>query len=158
MPTSLSTTVKAGFDVAPSLNMVEAWVTSLSYTLQLYFDFSGYSDMAIGVGLMFNIVLPVNFNSPYKATNIIDFWKRWHMTLTNFITTYLYSPILRSFQHRSPSPTPWWPSSSPCSSPASGTAPAGPSSCGAPARRGAGGQPPLEEAQAARCPGCWGGC
>lgn len=90
--------VKIGFDTAPHLNMVEAWVTSLSYTLQLYFDFSGYSDMAIGVGLLFNIVLPVNFNSPYKATSIIDFWKRWHMSLTNFITTYLYSPIIRSFR------------------------------------------------------------
>lgn len=94
----LSTTVKIGFDAAPSLNMVEAWAVSLSYTLQLYFDFSGYSDMAIGVGLLFNIVLPVNFNSPYKATNIIDFWKRWHMSLTSFITTYLYSPIMRSFR------------------------------------------------------------
>ena len=96
----LSKTVKAGFDTAPSLNMVEAWVASLSYTFQLYFDFSGYSDMAIGVGLMFNIILPVNFNSPYKAANIIDFWKRWHMSLTNFITTYLYSPILRSCRNR----------------------------------------------------------
>jgi alginate O-acetyltransferase complex protein AlgI len=90
--------VKVGFDSAPHLNMVEAWVVSLSYTLQLYFDFSGYSDMAVGVGLLFNIVLPVNFNSPYKATNIIDFWKRWHMSLTSFITTYLYSPIMRSFR------------------------------------------------------------
>lgn len=78
--------------------MVEAWTVSLSYTFQLYFDFSGYSDMAIGVGLMFNIMLPVNFNSPYKAANIIDFWKRWHMSLTSFITTYLYSPIMRSFR------------------------------------------------------------
>ncbi|MFZ2949048.1 MAG: MBOAT family O-acyltransferase, partial [Desulfuromonadaceae bacterium] len=94
----LSKTAKLGFDSATSLNMVEAWAASLSYTFQLYFDFSGYSDMAIGVGLMFNILLPVNFNSPYKATNIIDFWKRWHMSLTNFITTYLYSPIMRSFR------------------------------------------------------------
>ncbi|MBK5275011.1 MAG: MBOAT family protein [Desulfuromonadales bacterium] len=94
----LSRSVKLGFDSAASLNMVEAWVTSLSYTLQLYFDFSGYSDMAVGVGLLFNIVLPINFNSPYKATNIIDFWKRWHMSLTTFITTYLYAPIVRSFR------------------------------------------------------------
>lgn len=94
----LAQTVKIGFDTAPSLNMVEAWVTSLSYSMQLYFDFSGYSDMAIGVGLMFNIVLPVNFNSPYKASNIIDFWRRWHMSLTSFITTYLYAPIMRSFK------------------------------------------------------------
>jgi len=92
----LSTTVKVAFDAAPTLNFAEAWVASLSYTFQLYFDFSGYSDMAVGVGLMFNIVLPINFNSPYKAVNIIDFWKRWHISLSNFITTYLYTPILRS--------------------------------------------------------------
>ena len=93
---ALSSTVKAGFDLSPQLNFFEAWVTSLSYTCQLYFDFSGYSDMAVGVGLMFNIVLPINFNSPYKAVNVIDFWKRWHISLSNFITTYLYTPILRS--------------------------------------------------------------
>ncbi len=86
-----------GFDTATSLNLVAAWLTSLSYTFQLYFDFSGYSDMAVGIGWMFNIKLPINFNSPYKATGIIDFWKRWHITLTNFVTTYLYTPILRSF-------------------------------------------------------------
>ena len=84
--------------MAQSLNFFEAWVTSLSYTFQLYFDFSGYTDMALGVGLMFNIVLPRNFNSPYKATSIIDFWRRWHMTLSNFVTTYIYTPILRSFE------------------------------------------------------------
>ncbi len=89
--------VSAGFDKSVSLNFVEGWLASLSYTFQLYFDFSGYSDMAIGIGLMFNISLPVNFNSPYKAVNIIDFWKRWHITLSNFVTTYLYTPILRSF-------------------------------------------------------------
>ena len=86
-----------GFDTASSLNFFAAWLASLSYTFQLYFDFSGYSDMAVGVGWLFNIRLPVNFNSPYKATSIIDFWKRWHITLTNFVTTYLYTPILRSF-------------------------------------------------------------
>jgi len=88
----------AGFDHAEALNMVEAWATSLSYTFQLYFDFSGYTDMAIGAALLFNIKLPQNFNSPYKATGMIDFWKRWHMTLTNFITTYIYTPIIRSFK------------------------------------------------------------
>ncbi|MHB8708808.1 MAG: MBOAT family O-acyltransferase [Desulfuromonadales bacterium] len=93
----LSPLVKAGFDVAPTLNFAEAWMASLAYTLQLYFDFSGYSDMAIGAGLMFNIRLPVNFHSPYQACGIIDFWKRWHMTLTAFITTYVYTPILRAF-------------------------------------------------------------
>jgi D-alanyl-lipoteichoic acid acyltransferase DltB (MBOAT superfamily) len=92
-----STWATAGFDTASSLNFVAAWLTSLSYTLQLYFDFSGYSDMAVGIGWMFNIRLPINFNSPYKATGLIDFWKRWHITLTNFITTYLFTPILRSF-------------------------------------------------------------
>ncbi len=85
-----------GFDLAESLNLVEAWVTSLSYSLQLYFDFSGYSDMAIGLALMFNIVLPLNFNSPYKAASIINLWQRWHLTLTRFINLYVYRPILRS--------------------------------------------------------------
>ena len=86
-----------GFDVATTLNLFEAWVTSLSYTFQLYFDFSGYTDMAIGAALLFNIKLPINFNSPYKATGMIDFWQRWHITLSNFITTYIYTPIVRSF-------------------------------------------------------------
>lgn len=93
---SFSKVVANGFDTAKSLNGVEGWVASLSYTLQLYYDFSGYSDMAVGVGLMFNIILPWNFNSPYKSANVIQFWQRWHMTLSNFITTYLYSPILRA--------------------------------------------------------------
>ena len=90
--------VKAAFDVATSLTFVEAWIASLSYTFQLYCDFSGYTDMAIGIGLLFNIRLPENFNSPYKAASIIEFWKRWHITLSNFITTYLFTPILRSFK------------------------------------------------------------
>jgi len=87
----------AGFDTATTLNLFEGWATSLSYTFQLYFDFSGYTDMAIGAALLFNIKIPQNFNSPYKATDMIDFWKRWHITLTNFITTYIYTPIIRSF-------------------------------------------------------------
>jgi D-alanyl-lipoteichoic acid acyltransferase DltB (MBOAT superfamily) len=82
-----------GFDVATTLNLFEAWATSLSYTFQLYFDFSGYTDMAIGLALMFNIRLPVNFNSPYKATNIQDFWRRWHMTLSRFMRDYIYIPL-----------------------------------------------------------------
>ena len=94
----LSSTVKAGFDLAQTLNFFEAWMTSLAYTCQLYFDFSGYTDMALGVGLMFNIVLPRNFNSPYKAVTIIDFWTKWHITLSNFIATYLYTPVLRSMK------------------------------------------------------------
>ena len=73
--------------------LLEAWVGALAYTLQLYFDFSGYSDMAIGLALMFGIRLPLNFNSPYKATNIIEFWRRWHMTLSRFLRDYLYIPL-----------------------------------------------------------------
>jgi alginate O-acetyltransferase complex protein AlgI len=87
-----------GFSAATSLGLVEGWLTGASYTFQLYFDFSGYSDMALGVGLMLGLILPENFNSPYKALSIIDFWKRWHITLSNFITTYLYTPMARSIR------------------------------------------------------------
>jgi len=73
--------------------LLEAWIGALAYTLQLYFDFSGYSDMAIGLSRLFNIKLPLNFNSPYKATNIIDFWRSWHMTLSTFLRDYLYIPL-----------------------------------------------------------------
>ena len=83
----------AGFDVATTLNFLEAWATSLSYTFQLYFDFSGYTDMAIGLALLFNIKLPINFNSPYKATSIQDFWRRWHITLSRFLKDYIYIPL-----------------------------------------------------------------
>ncbi len=65
----------------------------LSYTFQIYFDFSGYCDMALGLGYMFNIKLPINFNSPYKSYSVVEFWKRWHMTLTRFFTTYIYIPL-----------------------------------------------------------------
>jgi len=82
-----------GFDVAKELNMLEAWVASLSYTFQLYFDFSGYTDMAIGAALLFNIKLPMNFFSPYKAVSIQDFWRRWHITLSRFLKDYLYIPL-----------------------------------------------------------------
>lgn len=82
-----------GFDVAATLNLAEAWITSLSYTFQLYYDFSGYCDMAVGLGLMFNIRIPFNFNSPYKATGIADFWRRWHITLSRFLRDYLYIPL-----------------------------------------------------------------
>lgn len=83
----------AGFDTAATLNLFEALATSLSYTFQLYFDFSGYTDMAIGISLLFNIKLPINFNSPYKATNIQDFWRRWHITLSRFLRDYVYIPL-----------------------------------------------------------------
>ena len=82
-----------GFDNATILNFFEAWATSLSYTFQLYFDFSGYCDMAIGAALLFNIKLPINFNSPYKALNIQDFWRRWHITLSRFLRDYVYIPL-----------------------------------------------------------------
>jgi D-alanyl-lipoteichoic acid acyltransferase DltB (MBOAT superfamily) len=71
----------------------QAWIGALAYTFQLYFDFSGYSDMAIGISLMFGIFLPLNFNSPYKATSIVEFWRRWHMTLSQFLRDYLYIPL-----------------------------------------------------------------
>ena len=83
----------AGFDHAPSLDFLAAWVTSLSYTFQIYFDFSGYSDMAIGASLLFNIRLPRNFASPYRATSIREFWRRWHITLSRFLRDYLYIPL-----------------------------------------------------------------
>ncbi|AOF82161.1 MBOAT, membrane-bound O-acyltransferase family protein [Methyloversatilis sp. RAC08] len=76
-----------------TLSFFEAWLGTLAYTLQLYFDFSGYSDMACGLALMFGIRLPANFHSPYKAVNIIDFWRRWHMTLSRFLRDYLYIPL-----------------------------------------------------------------
>jgi D-alanyl-lipoteichoic acid acyltransferase DltB (MBOAT superfamily) len=82
-----------GFGQTANLTLIEAWAVSLSYTFQLYFDFSGYSDMAIGLALLFNIHLPKNFNSPYKALNIQDFWRRWHITLSEFLTKYIYIPL-----------------------------------------------------------------
>lgn len=78
---------------AVALNLIESWLTSLSYTFQLYFDFSGYCDMAIGSALIFNITLADNFHSPYKASNIQEFWRRWHITLGKFLTRYLYFPL-----------------------------------------------------------------
>ncbi|MBQ7051721.1 MAG: MBOAT family protein [Clostridia bacterium] len=85
--------VEAGFSSALSLNTIEAWFVAIGYTLQLYFDFSGYCDVATGVGLMFNIKIPLNFNSPYKSMNIREFWQRWHITLSRFLTSYIYFPL-----------------------------------------------------------------
>jgi D-alanyl-lipoteichoic acid acyltransferase DltB (MBOAT superfamily) len=76
-----------------AFSALEAWSGALFYALQIYFDFSGYSDMAIGLSLLFGVKLPLNFNSPYKAVNIIDFWRRWHMTLSRFLRDYLYIPL-----------------------------------------------------------------
>ena len=82
-----------GFDTAQSLSFLQAWATSFSYTFQLYFDFSGYTDMAIGSALLLNIKLPLNFNSPYKACSIQEFWRSWHITLSRFLRDYLYIPL-----------------------------------------------------------------
>jgi alginate O-acetyltransferase complex protein AlgI len=79
--------------VATALSATEAWIATTAYTLQIYFDFSGYSDMAIGLALMFGLRLPLNFNAPYRAVSIRDFWRRWHMTLSRFLRDYLYIPI-----------------------------------------------------------------
>lgn len=81
------------FKNADTVSFIEAWVGALSYTFQLYFDFSGYSDMAVGLGMMLNIRLPINFDSPYKSISIIEFWRRWHITLSNFLRDYLYIPL-----------------------------------------------------------------
>ena len=90
---TLSPWVAAAFDTRDPLTFFEAWGGVLSYTFQIYFDFSGYSDMALGLGRLFNIELPINFNSPYKALSISDFWRRWHMTLSSFLRDYLYIPL-----------------------------------------------------------------
>ena len=85
--------VNYGYLNITSLSSLEGFITALFYTLQIYFDFSGYCDMALGIGYLFNIELPHNFNSPYKAVTIKDFWDRWHMTLTRFFTQYVYIPL-----------------------------------------------------------------
>ena len=90
---TLGQAVAAGFENVAGLRAVDAWVVMLSYTLQLYFDFSGYCDIAMGVAAFLGYDLPLNFDSPYKAVNIMDFWKRWHKTLTDFLTKYVYIPL-----------------------------------------------------------------
>ena len=81
------------FSNPENVDIISTWIGTLAYTFQLYFDFSGYSDMALGIALMFNIILPINFNSPYKSKSLIDFWKSWHMTLSAFLKEYLYIPL-----------------------------------------------------------------
>jgi alginate O-acetyltransferase complex protein AlgI len=90
---TLAVVANGGFDSHAALSFTEAWLTSLSYTMQLYFDFSGYTDMAIGTALFFNIRIPTNFNSPYKSLNIQEFWRRWHITLSRFLRDYIYIPL-----------------------------------------------------------------
>lgn len=81
------------FDASPALSLLVAWNGVFAYALQLYFDFSGYSDMAIGLSLLFGVKLPLNFDSPYKAATIAEFWRCWHMTLSRFLRDYLYIPL-----------------------------------------------------------------
>lgn len=89
----LSPFVKQTFDVSHNMPFFEAWIASFAYSFQLYFDFSGYCDMALGISWLFNIKLPINFNSPYMAQNIQDFWRRWHITLSRFLRDYIYIPL-----------------------------------------------------------------
>jgi D-alanyl-lipoteichoic acid acyltransferase DltB (MBOAT superfamily) len=93
---SLAPWVENGYDHVQHLAAVQSWSVILAYAMQLYFDFSGYSDMAIGLGIMFGIKLPLNFNSPSKAQSVTDFWQRWHMTLTRYLTLLLYNPLALS--------------------------------------------------------------
>jgi hypothetical protein len=95
--------VKATFLAAAngeSVSFFPAWMAALAYTFQIYFDFSGYSDMAIGLARLFGIKLPMNFNSPLKSSSIIEFWSRWHITLTRFLTAYVYTPIVMSLTRK----------------------------------------------------------
>jgi D-alanyl-lipoteichoic acid acyltransferase DltB (MBOAT superfamily) len=93
---TLSQFVDTGFSNPKRLSLSAAWVFSLMFSLQIYFDFSGYSDMAIGSARMLGITVPRNFDAPFRSKSITEFWQRWHITLTEFITTYLYNPIMRS--------------------------------------------------------------
>lgn len=83
------------------ISLLTSWVGTFSYSMQIYFDFSAYSEMAIGLGLLFGFNLPINFNSPFKSKSLIEYWSRWNITLTNFITNYIYSPIFKNISYRS---------------------------------------------------------
>jgi alginate O-acetyltransferase complex protein AlgI len=93
---NLARIVDAGYANPATLSTLESWVVTVAYTLQLYFDFSGYSDMAMGSALLLGIEIPRNFNVPYRSRSVVEFWQRWHISLSSFITTYLYTPIIRS--------------------------------------------------------------
>lgn len=90
---SLSPIVAQGYANTSALCATEAWMVALAFIFQMYYDFSGYSDMAIGAARIFNIKLPTNFNAPYRATNLQDFWHRWHITLSRFLRDYIYIPL-----------------------------------------------------------------
>lgn len=98
---AFSQVADAGFGNIANLSSIESWISVSAYTLQLYFDFSGYSDMAIASALLFGIEVPRNFDAPLRSLSIVEFWQRWHITLSGFITTYLYTPILKSFKKAS---------------------------------------------------------
>lgn len=84
---------KAAATGSGTITFIEGWCAALAYAFQVYFDFAGYSDMAVGIAILFGIRLPMNFNSPFKAPSIIEFWQRWHMTLTRFLMAYIYNPV-----------------------------------------------------------------
>jgi alginate O-acetyltransferase complex protein AlgI len=88
-----ATPVFAAAAAGKAVSVVEAWQATLAFGFQIYFDFSGYTDMALGIALMFGIILPANFNAPYRAASLQDFWRRWHMTLSRFLKDYLYIPL-----------------------------------------------------------------
>ena len=90
---NLSSWVGVVFSQPGDLSVIDSWAGALAYTFQLYFDFSGYSDMAVGLALMVGVTIPFNFDSPYKSQSIAEFWRRWHMTLSNFLRDYLYFPL-----------------------------------------------------------------
>ena len=95
----LSIMANLGFDNYENISLVSSWISSICFTLQFYFDFSAYSDIAIGLALLFNIKLPINFNSPLKSYSVQEFWTRWHITLSNFINFYMFIPTLRLFNN-----------------------------------------------------------
>ena len=90
---TLAMIVNQGFEKIYWLDTPSAWLVALCFTFELYLDFSGYCDMAMGIGKMFRMDLPVNFNSPYKAHSGREYWKRWHITLSRFFTKYVYIPL-----------------------------------------------------------------
>ncbi len=96
---NLAFLVEYGFNNSENLSFYESWLSSLCFTFQIYFDFSGYIDIATGISLLFNIKLPQNFDSPYKSKSIINFWQRWHITLSHFLTNYIYFPWAKSLKN-----------------------------------------------------------
>src|SRR4029079_15279337 len=89
----IATPVFAATDASTSLAAATAWIGAIAYALQIYFDFSGYSDMALGLARMFGIRLPLNFNRPYRSASPQEFWRRWHVTLSGWLRDYLYIPL-----------------------------------------------------------------